>query len=95
MDRVSDSFGSFMWGLYRLAKLGRRFHRKIVPEQVEKRKGFVRTIDETIDGTVFDRWRRDPTYRPPTLLDWHRRKGSDPAGLHGPVRADDGTPVLD
>lgn len=31
-------------------------------------------INETIDGTVFARWRTDSTYRPTNLLEWAARE---------------------
>jgi hypothetical protein len=32
-------------------------------------------VNEWIDGSVFERCRRDPEYRPPNLLEWQRRRG--------------------
>jgi hypothetical protein len=46
-------------------------------------------VNETIDKTVFERWRADPTYRPRNLLEWAERKKVDPAKLTNSVRADD------
>jgi hypothetical protein len=63
---ISDSYAEFMWGLYRLITLDRRYYRPIgVPPKAEG-DGVI-NINETIDASVFDRWRADKTYRPPEL----------------------------
>jgi hypothetical protein len=49
-------------------------------------KGLTRTterINETIDGSVFDRWRGNLDYRPHNLNDWALRRGVDPGKLTG------------
>jgi hypothetical protein len=46
-------------------------------------------VNETIDMSVFDRWRKDPSYRPKNLVEWSQRKKVDPASLQTSVRADD------
>jgi len=46
-------------------------------------------VNETIDQSVFERWRAVPTYRPPNLADWAARKKVDLAKLSNSVRADD------
>lgn len=90
---IHDSFAKFAWGLYRLIKLGRRYHRTIAkrPEPVEN--GSVATVNETIDGSVFDRWRHDDQYRPKSLVNWARRFGQDPSKLHGTIHANSGKNV--
>ena len=46
------------------------------------------TINETIDHTVFERYRRDPKYRPRSITDWARTKKVEPEQINGSVRAD-------
>jgi hypothetical protein len=46
-------------------------------------------INETIDASVFDRWRADKTYRPPQLQAWAKSKQVDPGKIKSSVRADD------
>jgi hypothetical protein len=46
-------------------------------------------INETVDRSVFDRWRADAAYRPNNLTEWAKRKNVDPVKLDGSVRADD------
>jgi hypothetical protein len=36
---------------------------------------------------VFERWRVDDKYRPPNLVDWAKRKSTDPATLTGAAMA--------
>jgi hypothetical protein len=47
------------------------------------------TVNETIDTSVFKRWRTDSAYRPANLVDWAKRKSVDPAQLQTSVKADD------
>ncbi len=85
--KISDSYGEFMWGLYRLATFNRPYYRPIgVPPKGEG-DGVV-NINETIDASVFDRWRADNSYRPPNLQSWAKAKGVDPANITGSVRTE-------
>lgn len=54
---VTDSFGEFMWGLYKVVKLGKRFNRP-----------FGTGVNETVDDSVWQRWKDKKDYRPPSLL---------------------------
>ncbi len=84
---ISDSYGEFMRGLYRLVTLNRPYYRPIgVPPKDEG--DCVSNINETIDASVFDRWRADNTYRPPKLQSWAMSKAVDPASIMGSVRTD-------
>jgi hypothetical protein len=40
-------------------------------------RGWVQTVNERIDRSVFERCQLHPDYRPPGLLEWPRRKGLD------------------
>ncbi len=86
---ISDSFGEFMYGAYRLVKLGRPYYRQIGTRPQQGESQIVSTINETIDGSVFDRWRKDPEYRPLNLSRWAEDYGVDPANIKSSVRADD------
>jgi hypothetical protein len=46
-------------------------------------------VNETIDASVFDRWRKDAAYRPANLQEWAKRRGADLSLMTGSVRADD------
>jgi hypothetical protein len=86
--KISDSYAEFMWGLYRLFTLGREYYRPIDMPPKDEGAGVV-NINETIDVSVFDRWRADNSYRPPNLQSWASSKAVDPARITGSVRADD------
>jgi len=92
---VHDSFGEMLGGLYKFCKLGRPYYRAIgaAPEQIGD--ATTTMINETIDSTVFDRWRNDAGYRPLNLVAWAKNHGVDVASLHDSIRADDATVVPD
>ncbi|MEA2952492.1 MAG: hypothetical protein QOJ96_2012 [Alphaproteobacteria bacterium] len=85
---ISDSFREFLHGAYRLLKLGRPFYRTIGTPPEDHGDKIVSTINETIDVSVFDRWRENPEYRPWNLARWAKDYGVDPASLRTSVRAD-------
>jgi hypothetical protein len=91
---ISDSFAEFCSGWYRLLKLWIRYHRPIGVPPTDEGEG-VKTINETIDSSVFSRWRADQTYRPRSLRKWAKAKGVDPAKITSSVRADDPTIAVD
>jgi hypothetical protein len=84
---ISNSFKEFAWGWYRLLKFGMRYHRLIGIPPKEEGEG-VKTINETIDASVFHRWRTDKAYRPRGLRKWAKRIGIDPDEIKGSVRVD-------
>jgi uncharacterized protein (DUF2235 family) len=76
---IADSFREFAHGFARL--FTRRFDR---PIGIDPEKGATRTtqlINETIDESVFDRWRGNPDYRPRSLVDWADLRDVDPGDL--------------
>jgi uncharacterized protein (DUF2235 family) len=90
MSPVEDSFAEFAKGAYKLFELGQPFYRPLDLPPEERSTTIVHTINETIDGSVFERWRKDATYRPQNLQDWARKHGGlDPASLITAVRAND------
>jgi uncharacterized protein (DUF2235 family) len=84
---ISDSFKEFMKGAYSVS--ASRFYRAIGAEPEEADDGTHTTVNETIDVSVFERWRKDPKYRPPSLDQWSKRKKVDMDALRQAVRADD------
>lgn len=89
---IHDSFAEMAHGLYRLCKLWRPYHRTIGCVPVVDGDRTTTTINETIDSTVFNRWRSDKTYRPPNLVQWAADR-VDIESLQEAVRADDRTAV--
>ena len=86
---ICDSYAEFMDGWYKRATFNHPYFREIGQAAVPSGQQIVRTtINETIDVSVFDHWRADPTYRPQNLLDWSDKRHVDPSTLRSGVRAD-------
>ena len=83
----TDSFAEFLDGLWQVIALGRRFTRWVMSDPVPRIsratttsgpvKGWVQTVNERIDRSVFERCQRHPDYRPAGLEEWAQRKGLD------------------
>jgi uncharacterized protein (DUF2235 family) len=84
---ITDSYKEFGKGVY--SKFLQPHFRPIGEDPEVRDDGAHANINETIDHSVFDRWRSVPGYRPPNLLEWADRKKVDPAKLTNSVRADD------
>jgi len=72
-----DSYALFLGGLWKVLTFGRRYIRWVQSDPVLKAKGRVRTVNERIDWSIFERWKRDTTYRPASLREWAGRKKLD------------------
>jgi uncharacterized protein (DUF2235 family) len=84
---INDSYKEFAYGLY--SKIVDPSFRKIGEDPEIRDDGTHTNVNETIDVSVFERWRTVPDYRPPNLSEWANRKKVDPAKLTNSVRADD------
>ncbi|MEL1263789.1 DUF2235 domain-containing protein [Pseudoxanthomonas putridarboris] len=82
-----DSFAKFMKGIYRIARLGKRYYRQIGASSRQVKKGWSTSINETIDASVFAKYRNDPAYRPPNLQDWAKVRGIDLTTAAGDQKA--------
>jgi uncharacterized protein (DUF2235 family) len=91
---IRDSLAEMAHGIYEILTLGKHYYRPIGAEPVDTGDAVTTTINETIDVTVFDRWRSDDTYRPKNLSDWATRRSVDPAALKQSVRANDASAIL-
>jgi len=91
---IHDSLKEMAHGIYEFATLGKRYYRPIGTEPIDAGDVIKTTINETIDATVFDRWRVDSTYRPQNLADWASRRKVDPGTLKQAVLAKDATPIV-
>jgi uncharacterized protein (DUF2235 family) len=92
MSPIADSFREFAHGFARF--FTRRFDR---PIGIDPEKGTTRTterINETIDESVFDRWRGNPDYRPRNLVDWAELRDVDLAALTGARLARDPSVIV-
>ncbi|NOJ39063.1 DUF2235 domain-containing protein [Bradyrhizobium australiense] len=84
---INDSYREFGKGWYHF--FSKRFYRSVGTPPEKGTAATTSRINETIDGSVFDRWRSDSTYRPENLVAWARAKQVDPAELVGAVMAAD------
>jgi len=86
---VNNSFHEMAHGWYSASHLWQPYYRKIgtVPTGPDDVANNV--VNETIDASVFDRWRANSAYRPKNLAEWASRMGVDVGTIQGPVRADD------
>jgi uncharacterized protein (DUF2235 family) len=86
---IHDSFAKMGGGVYRMIKLGKRHYREIGAKPVVVGNDTTTTINESIDASVFDRWRDDKAYRPKNLITWATAHDADPSSIMTSVRADD------
>ena len=85
---IADSYAAFLKGWYRPMRLGLRYYRPIDVPPPEEGKD-VKIINETIDSSVFARWRAETSYRPPGLASWAKAKAVDLVQIQNSVGADD------
>ena len=87
--RRSDkrSFKDMAFGIY--AALTRPYYRVIGANSVTSGHITTRTVNETIDKSVFDRVRQCADYKPENLVDWAQRRKVRLEELSCSVRADD------
>jgi hypothetical protein len=84
---IRDSYSEMAGGLYKALTLGRRYFRTIGVDPWHTEDGVTNTINESIDASVFERWKADLTYRPKNLQEWAIRHKVDPAGFTASVNA--------
>lgn len=85
---IHNSFREMASGIYSACKLWRPYFREIGAAPVANGDETTTTINESIDGSVFDRWRNDATYRPENLAMWATRHNVRIESLEDPVQAD-------
>jgi len=83
---ISDSYREFMNGAYSIFSY--RDYRPIGEAPRETADGTHSNVNETIDVSVFQRWQKNPSYRPPNLVEWAQRYKTDVAAINNSVRAD-------
>jgi len=85
---IADSYRDTFYGIYRMFR--RPFFRPIGRGPVvDTHSGDVTTtINETIDSSVFDRWRRDSGYRPQNLIAWAKDLEVSVESRRQSIRAD-------
>lgn len=91
---VRDSYAEMAHGFYALATLGKHYYRPIGAPAVDNVDATTTTINETIDASVFDRWRKLDDYRPKNLVEWAGRLGVDPGQILNSVLASSPTTAV-
>jgi len=91
---IHDSLAEMAHGIYEVLTFGKHYYRPIGAEPLDTGDAMLSTINETIDSTVFNRWRSDATYRPKNLSEWATRRNVDPSTLKQAVRANDATAII-
>jgi uncharacterized protein (DUF2235 family) len=84
---IRDSYREFADGFFHF--LSRPFYRPVGSPPEVGTDATTSRINETIDGSVFERWRLDKSYRPPNIVEWAKRTSIDPASLNGAIMAKD------
>lgn len=95
---ICDSYAEMLNGIYKAYKTltcAGDYYRPIGIEPIDTIDVVITNINETIDVSVFERWRKDEAYRPQNLSDWANRRKVDVSTLTKSVRADDLTAVPD
>jgi hypothetical protein len=82
---INDSYREFGSGFYHF--FSKPFYRSVGAAPQIGSAATTSRINETIDGSVFGRWRTDASYRPDNLVAWAAAKQVDPAKLSGSVIA--------
>jgi uncharacterized protein (DUF2235 family) len=85
---ITDSYAEFGFGLYRF--VSSRYYRPIgcTPKNAAAPK-ICTNINETIDASVFARWRNDASYRPLNIVQWAKVNNIDITTIKQSVRADE------
>jgi uncharacterized protein (DUF2235 family) len=91
-SEITDSYADFAFGLYR--RVSRRYFRPIGKAPDVGTRFTTSTINETIDAGVFERWRKDPTYRPKNVAEWAQRVNAIPDDIRNAVMANDPSAVI-
>jgi hypothetical protein len=89
---INDSYREFVEGFYRL--FSKPFYRRVGLPADKGIQATTARINETVDGSVFERWRVDETYRPANLVAWMKEKGAELDKLKGAVTATDPSIVV-
>lgn len=80
VPHITDSYRDFAYGLYKW--ISWPFYRPVGLAPQHDAGSTTSRINETIDQSVFDRWRADSSYRPQNLVEWAEKMSIDPATLN-------------
>jgi uncharacterized protein (DUF2235 family) len=87
--KINNSFIEMAYGIYAFFHLFLPFYRRIGQATMGSGKNAKYIVNETIDETVFARWRMDSRYRPNNLKRWAARYKVDPEKITSSVHADE------
>ena len=85
MAKVTDLYGEFLYGVYRLTSPP--YYRPIGEPPKPAGHSTDSNVNETIDASVFARWNANPSYRPRNLAAWASRHQVDISRLTNSVLA--------
>lgn len=80
-----DSYARFLHGFEYVLTAGQRYDRPIAGDSTptKRKPGVPCSINETIDSSVFKRWRQIQGYRPKNLVEWAKHHGIEPDTVQG------------
>jgi uncharacterized protein (DUF2235 family) len=82
---IHNSLAEMAHGIYEVLTFGKHYYRPIGRAPVESDSSTVTVINESIDASVFARWKAVSDYRPPNLKDWADRLKVDIGNLAASV----------
>lgn len=91
---VRDSLAEMAHGIYEVLTFGKHYYRPIGEDPKETGSGTVSVINESIDASVFVRWKAISTYRPRNLQEWADRLKVDVGTLSESVTTADPAVVV-
>jgi uncharacterized protein (DUF2235 family) len=86
---VHNSLAEMAHGIYEVLTFGKHYYRPIGKDPEVTDLGTTATINESIDASVFTRWRAVTDYRPPNLKTWANLRNVDISTLTASVTAAD------
>ena len=94
---VADSFRQFAYHLYQATRAFFPHYRTVGAADAHKGTKTTETVNETIDSSVFERWRQDSRYRPRNLARWAESHRINPKTVTTSVLAKnpEGPPAAD
>ena len=86
---VNDSFKEMLSGVYRLCHACIPYYRKLGTIPAGATDVANNVVNETIDASVFERWRANANYRPKNLIEWAARNDTAVEAITTSVQARD------
>lgn len=90
---IHNSFTEMAWGFYAASKFWVPYYREIGRSSMNRGGAEIAPINETIDASVFERWRALGAYRPRNLVQWAAARNLKPDTINTGVFAKSGEPL--